>query len=85
MVQVYLGANKSTVSYADAKQAVKKSYQRFRDPSPFDDLNSQLSLPHPTLTMQSELVALSQSLGIPQLASSRDNTMYWPNYTNANI
>ena len=29
LVQVYLGANKSTVSYADAKQAVKKKYQHF--------------------------------------------------------
>lgn len=41
LVQVYLGANKSTVSYADAKQAVEKAHQRFGEPSPFDDLNSQ--------------------------------------------
>ncbi len=29
LVQVYLGDNKSTVSYANARQAVEKAYQRF--------------------------------------------------------
>lgn len=29
LVQVYLGADKTTVTYTDAKQAVGKAYQRF--------------------------------------------------------
>lgn len=51
LVQVYLGANKSTVSYADAKQAVKKAYQRFGEPSPFDHLYDKPSSPPPTSTL----------------------------------
>lgn len=34
LVQVYLGAGKSTVTYAEAKQAVSKAYPRFGEPSP---------------------------------------------------
>ena len=70
---VYLGANKSTVSYADAKQAVEKAYQRFGEPSPFDDLNNQPSSPPPTPALQSELVELLQSLRIPQAPPPSDN------------
>ena len=85
LVQVYLGVQKSAVSYMDARQAVEKAYQRFGEPSPFDDLRSQLSSPPPTPTLQSELVALLQSLRIPQAAPpSRDNLSYRPNYASAN-
>lgn len=48
LVQVYLGVNKSRVSYAEAKCAIKKAYQRFGEPSPFDNLNNQYFLPLPT-------------------------------------
>ena len=85
LVQVYLGANKSTVSYEEAKSAVEKAYQRFGEPSPFDNLNDQPSSPPPTPTLQSELVALLQSLRIPQAAPpSRDNPSYRPNYASGN-
>lgn len=84
LVQVYLRANKSIVSYADARQAVEKAYQRFEEPSPLDDMRSQPSSPPPTPTVQSELVALLQALRIPQLALPRDNAGYRSNYTNAN-
>ena len=36
LVQVYLGADKTTVTYAEVKQAVGKAYQRFGEPSPLD-------------------------------------------------
>ncbi|MCJ1343817.1 hypothetical protein MMC31_002014 [Peltigera leucophlebia] len=84
LVQVYLGANKSTVSYADAKQAVERAYQRFGEPSPFDDLRSQPSSPPPT-PVQSELVALLQALRIPPPAPLRDNPPYRSNYGNTNM
>ena len=64
LVQVYLGAKKSTVSYAEAKSAVEKAYQRFGKPSPFDNLNDQPFLPSPTSALNSELVALLQSFWI---------------------
>ena len=48
LVQVYLGANKSTVSYANARKAVEKAYWRFGEPSPFDGLNDQPMSPPPT-------------------------------------
>ena len=51
LVQVYLGANKSTVSYKEAKSAVEKVYQRFGEPSPFDNFNDQPSSPPPTLAL----------------------------------
>ena len=41
LVLVYLGADKSTVTYAKAKQAVSKAYQRFGEPSPLDQLGAQ--------------------------------------------
>lgn len=85
LVQVYLGANKSTVNYADARQAAEKAYQRFEEPSPFDGMNSQPFSPPPTPTVQSELVALLQGLRILQSAPLRDNPSYRPNYVNANV
>ena len=85
LVQVYLGANKSTVSYEEAKSVVEKAYQRFGEPSLFNNLNDQSSLPPPTPALHSELVALLQSLRIPQAAPpSRDNPSYQPNYANGN-
>lgn len=35
-VQVYLGADKTKVTYTEAKQAVNKAYQRFGEPCPLD-------------------------------------------------
>ena len=58
LVLVYSGANKSTVSYEEAKSAVKKAYQRLGKPSPFDNLDDQPSLPPPTPALHLELVAL---------------------------
>ena len=85
LVQVYLGAKKSTVSYAEAKSAVEKSYQRFGELSPFDNLNDRPSSPPPTPALQSELVALLQSLQIPQAAPpSQDNPSYRTPYLSAN-
>lgn len=55
LVQVYLGPNKSTVS-SEAKSAVKKAYPRFGEPSPFDKIDDQPSLPPSTPALQSELV-----------------------------
>lgn len=76
---MYLGANKSTVSYTDAKQAVKqavkKACQRFGKPSLFDHLYDQPSSPPPTPALRSELVALLQSLQTPQAPPPRDNTI----------
>lgn len=84
LVQVYLGAQRSAVSYMDARQAVEKAYQRFGEPSPFDDLRSQPSSPSPTL-VQSELVALLQALRFPPPAPLQDDPPYRPNYGNANM
>ena len=82
---MYLGAKKSTVSYAEAKSAVEKSYQRFGELSPFDNLNDRPSSPPPTPALQSELVALLQSLRILQAVTpSRDNPSYRPTYASAN-
>ncbi len=36
LIQVYLGADKSTVTYTEAKEAVDKAYQQFGEPSPLD-------------------------------------------------
>ena len=83
LVQVYLGANKSTVTYTKAKQAVSKSYTRFGEPSPLDQLHDSPFSPPPT-PVQSELVALLQALRIPQPAISRDNTGYRSNHNGAN-
>lgn len=57
LVQVYLGADKSTVNYTEAKQVVEKAYQRFGEPNPFNNLHSHPSSPLP-IPVQSELVAL---------------------------
>ena len=84
LVQVYLGASKSTVSYADAKLAVEKAYQRFGEPGPFDHLYDQPSPPPPTPALQTELVALLQSLRVPQAPLPRDNLFYRQHYNNAN-
>lgn len=84
LVQVYLGAKKSGVCYVDARQAVEKAYQRFREPSPFDDLRSQPSSPPPTPALYSELVAFLQCLRIPQAQAlpPRDVPSYRINYAN---
>ena len=66
LVQVYLGAKKSTVSYAEAKSAVGKAYQRFEEPSSVDNHNDQPSSTPPTPALQSELIAFLQSLRISQ-------------------
>lgn len=84
LVQVYLGVNKSTVGYASARQAVKKAYRQFEEPTPFDGLNNQPMLPPPSLSLQSKLVALLQSLQIPQAPPPRDNFFYRSNYASAN-
>ena len=84
LVQVYLGAQRSAVSYMDARQAVEKAYQRFGEPSPFDNLRSQPSSPSPTL-VQSELVALLQALRDPPPAPLQADPPYRPNYGNANM
>lgn len=81
---MYLGANKSTVSYADAKQAVEKAYQRFGEPGPFDHLYDQPSSPPPKSALHLELVALLQSLRISQATPARDNSSDRLNYANAN-
>ncbi len=84
LVQVYLSAKKLTLSYAEVKSVVKKEYQRFKEPSPFDNLNDQSSSPLPTSTLQSELVVLLQSLQIPQaVPPPQDNTSYQPTYSSA--
>ena len=83
LVQVYLGADKSTVTYTEAKQAVSKAYTRFGEPSPLDQLHDPPFSPPPT-PVQSELVALLQDLRIPQPALPRDNAGYRSNHTNAN-
>ena len=87
LVQVYLGADKTTVTYAEAKQAVGKAYQRLGEPSPLDQLYDKPTSPPPTPipALQSELVALLQSLRIPQAPPSRDNPFYRPNYANASV
>ena len=82
---MYLGAKKSTVSYAEAKSAVKKAYRQFGKSSPSDNLNDQPSSPFYTPPHQSELIALLQSLRIPQAAPlSQDNLSYRPTYVSAN-
>lgn len=83
LVQVYLRADKSTVTYTEAKQAVSKAYTRFGEPSPLDQLHGPTFSPTPT-PVQSELVALLQALRIPQPALPRDNAGYRSNYNNAN-
>ena len=84
LVQVYLGPNKSTVTYTKAKQAVSKVYTWFGEPNPLDQLHN---LPFSLLPtpVQSELVALLQALRIPQSAISRDNTGYRSNHNSANL
>ena len=83
LVQVYLGADKSTVTYTEAKQAVSKAYQRFGEPSPLDQFHDPSFSPPPT-PVQSELVSLLQALRIPQPIPPRDNAEYRSNYVNAN-
>ncbi len=85
LVQIYLGANKSTISYEDAKRAVKKAYQQFRKPGLIDHLYNQPSSPPLIPALQSELVTLLQRLQILQATPPRDNPFYPPNYANANI
>lgn len=81
LVQVYLGADKGTVNYTDAKQAVGRVYQRFGELSPLDQLHSQPISPHsPTPTVQSELVVLLQALRIPPAPMPRENAPYKQNY-----
>lgn len=58
LIQVYLGTNKSTVSYTDAKLVVEKAYQQFGKPASFDRLYNQPSPPLSTLALETELVAL---------------------------
>lgn len=83
LVRVYLGADKSTVTYTKAKKVISKAYTRFGEPSPLDQLHDpQSSLP-PT-PVQSELVVLLQALKIPQPALPRDNTGYKSNHSGAN-
>lgn len=41
LVQVYLEADKTKVTYTEAKQAVSKAYRRFSEPSPLDQLHGQ--------------------------------------------
>ena len=41
LVQVYLGANKSAIRYADARQAVENADQQFGEPSPLDQLHDR--------------------------------------------
>lgn len=41
LFQVYLGADKTTVTYAEAKQVVNRAYQRFVEPSPLEQLHDQ--------------------------------------------
>lgn len=84
LVQLYLVANKSTVSYIDARKAVEKAYRRFAEPSPFDDLDDQPMFPPPILSLQSKLVAILQSLQIPPASSPRDNSSDRSNYASAN-
>lgn len=38
LFQIYLGADKSTITYTKAKQAVRKAYQWFGEPSFLDQL-----------------------------------------------
>lgn len=80
MVQVYLGADKSTVTYAEAKQAVSKAYQWFDELSPLDQLGAQPTYLPSTPALNSELVALLQALRIPQAPVPRDNIPYQLNY-----
>lgn len=83
LVQVYLGADKSTVTYTEAKQAVSRAYQRFGKPSPLDQLHDPpFSSPPPT-PVQSELVAILQAFRIPPPAPLRYNPLYRPNSDNA--
>ncbi len=85
LVQGYLGVKISTVRYAEAKSAVKKAYQQLEEPSPFDKLNDQPSLPLPIPALQSELVALLQRLQIPQaVPPSEDNPSYRLTYSSPN-
>ncbi len=85
LVQVYLGPKKPTVSYAEAKSAVEKAYQRFGELSLFDNLNDKPSSPHSTPALQLELVTLFQSLQILQTAlPSQDNPSYRLLYASAN-
>lgn len=41
LIQVYLGVDKSTIKYMDAKQAIKKVYQYVKKPNFFDNLYHQ--------------------------------------------
>ena len=85
LAQVYLGAKKSIFSYAEAKSAMEKVYQRFGEASLFGNLNDEPSSLPSTPALQSELVALLQSFWIPQIAPlSQDNPSYRPTYSNAN-
>lgn len=46
LVQIYLEADKSTVTYTEAKQTVSKAYTQFGEPSPLDQLyDPPFSLP----------------------------------------
>lgn len=83
LVQVYLGADKNTVTYTEAKQAVSKAYTRFGKPSPLDQLHDLPFSPLPT-PVQSELVVFLQALRIPQPAIPRDNTGYRSNHNGIN-
>ena len=63
---------------------LKRRTSVFGEPSPLDDLNDKTFSPPPTPALQSELVALLQSLRILQAPAPRDNLSYRPNYTNFN-
>lgn len=82
LVQVYLGANKSTISYVDARQTIEKAYQRFGEPSFFDNLCNQPSSSFSSL-VELELVTLLQSFRIPPPISLQDNPLQQSNFDNA--
>lgn len=65
MVQVYLVADKTTVTYAEAKQAVSRAYQWFSEPSLLDQHNNLLVFLSSTPTIQLELVVLLPGHRIP--------------------
>lgn len=84
LVQVYLGVQKSFISYIYVKKAVEKAYQRFRKLKLFDNLHNQLFSPLLT-SVQSELVALFQVLKILLPIFLQDNLPHHFNYSSANI
>ena len=57
LVQVYLGANKSTIIYTEANQAISKAYKRFGKPILLNQLHN-LPFSPPSTLVQLKLVAL---------------------------